>query len=97
MFRKPAPQPAICVNTVGARSPALANHIHSYEVLCPRVCWRFSLRYLASMVLTVPVRALALRVGMVDLPGHVSAPAAYPIIGRAGDVRRSDAGDYFRF
>src|ERR1700747_1583362 len=29
----------------------------------------FVIRLLASLILTVPVRALALRVGMVDLPG----------------------------
>ncbi len=29
----------------------------------------FFIALLASLVLTVPVRALALRVGMVDLPG----------------------------
>jgi hypothetical protein len=46
----------------------------------------------ASLFLTAPVRALAIRVGMVDLPGPRSAPGAHSAAGLAmylGDVGHS--------
>src|SRR3984957_20561282 len=64
------PQPGINLGespTVCSLSPAGA--ITSHRGLMAAGLLAFGIALFASLMLTVPVRALALRVGMVDLPG----------------------------
>src|SRR6202047_4166474 len=71
MSLEPGPHWQFCVDAACAVLLAPVNHIHSNEDrgYMPAGVLAFVIALFASVMLVVPVRALALRVGMVDLPG----------------------------